>query len=973
MPSVEELLSQDSEVVETYADTGIEYCTVDDDTRLVTVPDKYKKLGVESDEKAKRIWFRFPKLVGNNGVDLSAIGVRVNFRNANGDGDIYIFEDLITDGDYVTFSWELTRKVTAYKGNVSFVVCAVKSATDGTIKNEWNTTLNKECEVLEGLEVTEQITQENPDIIEYILANLGGSVSSEQIATAVEEYMTAHPPSGMTAEEKAQLQKNTEDISSLSEEMANLDVRSIDDIQKTASELLVDTYTITYTDGTSSTFQVTNGSSDEAYIASVINSWLDEHPEATTTVQDGSITIEKLSTDVMEVIEKASKSVEYKWIPRGLMREQIKTFQGWAHCVRYDERLRKAVGIVMAGEAAHTNELPLYRVIIDDNGNMSDYEEITLLDTDGVMEYVPSNGYICGFCILSDGTYLIQDNTWVGSYPSFYKSTDYGKTFTKIESTGNPTQAFGLRQLSTGRVISGCTGGLNRFYYSDDLGTTWNESNVLDVTLLGKPPFEGDSKYEFSEHCIIEFTNGTLLAIGRSSNNARDSAGVVRGHLEGAIIAYSDDYGETWRDFGWSKTITHMTSNNASCVCVDGIYHLVMGDRYTYTTDEEGNRRYFAMYYQYATEEDALNDNWSEPVVIDYGHWTSNATTPTDCGYPSLWKDAVNNLHCVFYDGDGSGTAYGANWRLIDGNPYVQSKPVSDNGSGSLAIAYSQKQVEFMLEEQRKSIMNVMMVYINDLYDKAGSLVPDSGENDGTNYITSDLLLYFDFVDKSLWDETNKYLTAKYSATGDMYCHMANLTEFKISTDYPTVWNYGLISWNSTKETSTAPYPNIGTNKNLAELGVNSEVGFSLEFGGFALNKSNPTKSHNATFDYSLTRTGGGLSWPTLDIVPTIVDGAITGVSCGSVSISNGDLLHAIYVFTPNEITVYKNGVKIGNVTIDGEQYNTLKTTYVKNCGSNNASRTINRLYNAPLTADQCMNNYKWFKNFVETYEYPTT
>lgn len=206
------------------ADDGSEtvYCTVDDDTRLVTVPDKYKKLGVESDEKAKRIWFRFPKLVGNNGVDLSAIGVRVNFRNANGDGDIYIVEDLTTDGDYVVFSWELTRKVTAYKGNVSFIVCAVKSDTDGIIKNEWNTTLNKECEVLEGLEVNEQIAQENPDIIEYIIANLGGSVSAEEIATAVEEYMIAHPPSGMTAEEKAQLQKNTEDISSLSEEIANL-------------------------------------------------------------------------------------------------------------------------------------------------------------------------------------------------------------------------------------------------------------------------------------------------------------------------------------------------------------------------------------------------------------------------------------------------------------------------------------------------------------------------------------------------------------------------------------------------------------------------------------------------------------------------------------------------------------------------------------------------------------------------------
>ena len=166
---------------------------MDDDTRLVTIPEKYKKLGTESDEKAKRVWFRFPKIVGNNGIDLSAISVRVNFRNANGDGDIYIVKDLTTDGDYVIFSWELTRKVTAYKGRVSFVVCAVKSATDGTTKNEWNTTLNKECKVLEGLEVSEQIAQENPDIIEYILANLGGSVSAEQIATAVEEYMSAHP------------------------------------------------------------------------------------------------------------------------------------------------------------------------------------------------------------------------------------------------------------------------------------------------------------------------------------------------------------------------------------------------------------------------------------------------------------------------------------------------------------------------------------------------------------------------------------------------------------------------------------------------------------------------------------------------------------------------------------------------------------------------------------------------------------
>lgn len=72
--------------------------------------------------------------------------------------DKYIVTDLATDGeDYVTFSWELSRKVTAYKGIISFVVCAIKTNSDGTITNEWNTTLANGI-VLEGLEgnATEQ-------------------------------------------------------------------------------------------------------------------------------------------------------------------------------------------------------------------------------------------------------------------------------------------------------------------------------------------------------------------------------------------------------------------------------------------------------------------------------------------------------------------------------------------------------------------------------------------------------------------------------------------------------------------------------------------------------------------------------------------------------------------------------------------------------------------------------------------------
>lgn len=170
-----------------------EYCTVDDDTRVVTVPETYKMLGVESDKKAKRIWFKFPKLVGNNGLNLMELSIRINYRNAAGDGDIYIVTDKTEESDSVIFSWELYPNVTKQKGKVQFVVCAVKTKTDGSITNEWNTKLNSECESFEGLETKHEIEEENPEVIEYILANLGGTVTQEQIAEALKEYFTEHP------------------------------------------------------------------------------------------------------------------------------------------------------------------------------------------------------------------------------------------------------------------------------------------------------------------------------------------------------------------------------------------------------------------------------------------------------------------------------------------------------------------------------------------------------------------------------------------------------------------------------------------------------------------------------------------------------------------------------------------------------------------------------------------------------------
>lgn len=143
------------------------YCVIDPDTREISIPSEYQLLGVESDEKAERIWFRCPKIVGDN-IDLTELQLRVNYQNANSQKDQYIVTDMQAEGDNIIFSWLLSRKVTAYQGNVSFIVCAVRVSGE-TIQNEWNTTLAM-SQVLQGLEVENpEITEEESDVIAQLL------------------------------------------------------------------------------------------------------------------------------------------------------------------------------------------------------------------------------------------------------------------------------------------------------------------------------------------------------------------------------------------------------------------------------------------------------------------------------------------------------------------------------------------------------------------------------------------------------------------------------------------------------------------------------------------------------------------------------------------------------------------------------------------------------------------------------------
>lgn len=184
MTSVEELLNSPIELQSIShldegqaIDTIDSYLEIDPNTREIKIPDEEKVLGVTSDDDGERKYFRIDRYAGNN-LDFSKANIYVNYRDANGNTNQYLCDDVQIKNDAVVFSWLLSRSALMYKGTVYFIVCCKWSNSEGTLTNEWNTTLAT-GEVLEGLEATAVVKAKYSDIIEQLLNLFAENVDTD--------------------------------------------------------------------------------------------------------------------------------------------------------------------------------------------------------------------------------------------------------------------------------------------------------------------------------------------------------------------------------------------------------------------------------------------------------------------------------------------------------------------------------------------------------------------------------------------------------------------------------------------------------------------------------------------------------------------------------------------------------------------------------------------------------------------------
>lgn len=162
--------SQAESLLSSLYDSEEEHIVIGTD-RIITVPDALKKIAVQFDHNMETVTFDCPRYW--DGIDMSPMAIYINYECPDGTEGDYLADNVSVDTDddsILHFTWTITRAVTAVAGSLVILVCIKQTDTDGNEIHHWNTERNTEMYVVQGLETSETITAEYPDIITQLLS-----------------------------------------------------------------------------------------------------------------------------------------------------------------------------------------------------------------------------------------------------------------------------------------------------------------------------------------------------------------------------------------------------------------------------------------------------------------------------------------------------------------------------------------------------------------------------------------------------------------------------------------------------------------------------------------------------------------------------------------------------------------------------------------------------------------------------------
>lgn len=136
------------------------------DDRFITIPKELQRIAVQYDHDVETVTFDCPRYW--DGLDMSTLNIYINYRRKDRVVGSYKAQNVTVDEtnpNIMHFDWTISRNVTQVNGGLIFLVCIKKGDEDGNEINHWNSELNTEMYISEGLETGETIVSPYPDLV----------------------------------------------------------------------------------------------------------------------------------------------------------------------------------------------------------------------------------------------------------------------------------------------------------------------------------------------------------------------------------------------------------------------------------------------------------------------------------------------------------------------------------------------------------------------------------------------------------------------------------------------------------------------------------------------------------------------------------------------------------------------------------------------------------------------------------------
>lgn len=174
MSRAEELLDSLTEAYDSEISNESDQHIVIGTDRVIIVPDELKRIAVQYDHNMRTVTFDCPRYY--DGRDMSTMIVYIIIAGPLGLRASYIADNVRVDeqnDNVIHFDWTIKRNITQANGNLKFSVCICKTDAKGNEENHWNSEINKDLYIAEGMPCTNQdVVDDYPDIITQLLSRM---------------------------------------------------------------------------------------------------------------------------------------------------------------------------------------------------------------------------------------------------------------------------------------------------------------------------------------------------------------------------------------------------------------------------------------------------------------------------------------------------------------------------------------------------------------------------------------------------------------------------------------------------------------------------------------------------------------------------------------------------------------------------------------------------------------------------------